>query len=59
LSNVNQRAANVVNERGVNIVAELDGSNRWQRELSRAESRGDFGGCAVDFALERVEWHTN
>jgi len=56
---VKQRAANVVNERGVNIIAELDGSNHWQRELSRAESRGDFGECAIDFALERVEWRTD
>jgi len=49
---VNQRAANVVNDRGASIIAELDGSNRWQRELSRAESRDDFGECAVDFTRE-------
>ena len=49
---MNQRAANVVDNRGVDIIAELDGSNRWQRELSGVESRGDFGECVVDLALE-------
>jgi len=49
---VNQRATNVVDDRGVDIIAELDGSNRWRGELSRVESRGDFGECVVDIALE-------
>ena len=56
---MNQRAANVIDDRGVDVIAELDGSDGWQRELSGIEARGDVGECAVDFAFHRVERRTN
>ena len=56
LSNADQRTADVVYDRGVDIVAELDRPDRWQWDLCGVETRGNFGECTVDLATERVEW---
>ena len=55
LSNVDERVADVIYNRRVDIIAELDRSDCWEWELGGGESGGGIGECGVDLALEGVE----
>ena len=55
LSNVDEWVADVIYNRRVDIIAELDRSDCWEWELGGGKSRGGIGECGVDLALEGVE----